>query len=107
VSCALVSKNKTYWQCHIVHGGRLVRLASILLQVFLELSGLSVANLYRPDSSIVRLLKLDRTVTYIFTWNMYVSGSAVAGTKEASPSISFQALRKSSGSEKATKPYFA
>jgi hypothetical protein len=50
-----------------LHGGRLVRLASILLQVFLELSSLSVANLYRPDSSIVRFLKLDRTVTYIFT----------------------------------------
>lgn len=48
-------------------GGRLVRLASVVLQVLLELSGLSVANLYRSDSSIIRLLELDRTVTYIFT----------------------------------------
>jgi len=66
-----------------------------------------VANLYRSDSSIICLLELDWTVTYIFTWKMYISENAVKGTREVSPSISFQALRKSSGSEKATKPYFA
>lgn len=61
---------------HVVQthsGDRLVRLASILLQVLFELSSLSVSYLYRSNSSIIRLLELDWTITYIFTIHLFPS----------------------------------
>lgn len=42
-----------------------VWLVSILLQVPLQLFRLPVSDFHRSDSRVVRLLKLDRTVTYV------------------------------------------
>lgn len=86
---------------------RLVRLVPILLQLLLKLLRLTVADLYRVDR-VVCLFQLDRTVSNILDCGISTTcGKYVNSRKQRLPSISFQAFRKSSGSEKATNPNFA
>ena len=91
----------------------------LLLQVSLQLPSFTMANLYGPYGGIISFLELDRPIAYIFA---YVKASTPNGNVTSAhadrqihsnggliglPSISFQAFKKSSGSENATNPYFA
>jgi hypothetical protein len=64
-----------------------------------------MSNFHRTDGSTIGLLQFNGTIPDVFSCGI----SEIEGREKGrnTPSISFQALRKSSGSEKATKPYLA
>jgi hypothetical protein len=66
-----------------------------------------MADLDRTDSAVVRFLQLDRAVTDVFAYMQRGEEKADSEYVSCLPSISFQAFKKSSGSENATKPYLA
>lgn len=84
----------------------LIGLVPVLLQLLLQLLGLPMTNLYRIDS-VVRLLQLDGAVTDVLACRDELGSMRSEHFVYCVPSISFQAFRKSSGSENATKPNFA
>jgi hypothetical protein len=65
-----------------------------------------MTNFYRADGSTICLLQFDGTIPDVFTCGISETEDREKEGRNT-PSISFQALRKSSGSEKATKPYLA
>lgn len=73
------------------------------LAFLVQLHCLSMPDLNRTYCS-VRLFQTDRSITNILACE---TCQTVVTKKEYVPSISFQAFKKSSGSENATNPYFA
>jgi hypothetical protein len=65
-----------------------------------------MTDLDGTDGVIVGLFQFDGSVANIFAYGVVFNNLNEHGQSDI-PSISFQALRKSSGSENATKPYFA
>ena len=78
----------------------------VVLQLLFEHLRLAVADLNRADG-VVRLLEPDRTVPNVLTCGRRQKKVSGRRSIRSLPSISFQAFRKSSGSEKAMKPYLA
>ena len=90
----------------IVTGYSSVRLMPVLLQLLLELLRFPMSYLYGSDRRLISFLEFHGAVTNIFPYTR-VSEKSYNPQERYTPSISFQALKKSSGSEKATKPYLA
>ena len=65
-----------------------------------------MSNLYRIYG-IIRLLQFNRSITNVLAYNTEAVSRGSSDRRKYPPSISFQAFKKSSGSEKATKPNFA
>jgi hypothetical protein len=66
-----------------------------------------MADLDRTDSAVVCLLELDGAVPDVFSYTLKCEHKPNGESSGCLPSISFQAFKKSSGSEKATNPYLA
>ena len=76
----------------------------VLFEILFQLFRFSVSNLNWAYCRIICLLQFDRPISDVFAW---ATLDVVTEHSTVVPSISFHALRKSSGSENATNPYLA
>ena len=77
----------------------------LLLQILLELFRLLVTD-FNGSDVVIGFLEFDRSVPNVLAYD-HLLAYPNSYLRTDIPSISFQAFRKSSGSEKATKPNFA
>lgn len=82
-----------------------VGLRPVLLEVLLELFSLLVPNIDRANA-VICLFQLNRTIANVLAY-IKVERKKGKNILINVPSISFQAFKKSSGSENATNPNFA
>ncbi len=78
----------------------------VLLQGLFELLSFAMSNFNRADGVVIGFLEFDRSVPNVLAYD-HLLAYPNSYLRTDIPSISFQAFKKSSGSENATNPYFA